>query len=89
MKLRLNLSLTLLMVLFTIANVKAQNFTPGSPDSRFAQSRLVGENMKSHQTPVFIQNNGQWDNSARYLLKSEGLNFWVTNTESFMICIIT
>ncbi len=80
MKLRLNLSLTLLMVLFTIANVKAQNFTPGSPDSRFAQSRLVGENMKSHQTPVFIQNNGQWDNSARYLLKSEGLNFWVTNT---------
>ena len=54
MKLRLNLSLTLLMVLFTIANVKAQNFTPGSPDSRFAQSRLVGENMKSHLSLIHI-----------------------------------
>lgn len=32
------------------------------------------------QPSVFIENRGQWDLEARYLLRSNGLDLWLTNT---------
>lgn len=31
------------------------------------------------QTPIFIENRGQWDRRAKFLLRSPGLDLWITN----------
>ena len=31
------------------------------------------------QRPVFIENKGQWDPQAKFLLRSRGLDMWVTD----------
>lgn len=50
-------------------------------DQRSARSATLGleRGPIASQVAVFIENKGQWDRGARFLLQTEGMETWVTN----------
>lgn len=71
----------LLLSLFTLAaaalSMSAQQTIRSQASSTTPQQVLSAS--AAHPT-VFIENRGQWAQQARYLLRTRGLNVWVTNT---------
>lgn len=81
MKVRSTLCMVFIIGLMLITSAYAQSFVPGkNAEDRLARSNQVGQQITAKQSSVFIRNDGQWDNKARFLMKGDGVNFWVTNT---------
>jgi len=48
--------------------------------SRDGAAPTLLNDIRAGQTPAFIENRGQWDNRARFLLQGAGYNCWVGST---------
>jgi hypothetical protein len=52
---------------------------PNSLASRAAAGPAEARRALAGQRPVFIENRGQWDERAKFLLRSPGLDVWITD----------
>ena len=62
-------------LLLALAPARAQRVDELS-DLRPVETRNMTD---VRQAPVFIENRGQWDSQAKFLLRSHGLDMWVTD----------
>jgi hypothetical protein len=44
-----------------------------------AQQKAAAQQALDRQQPVYIENRGQWDPQAKYLIRSGGLDVWITD----------
>src|SRR5437867_2880176 len=47
-------------------------------NNQFAASAQATKAL-SKQKPVFIENKGQWDERTRFLMRTPGMDLWITN----------
>src|SRR5438309_883738 len=45
----------------------------------FAQQNSTAQQALDKQQPVYIENRGQWDRQAKFLIRSNGLDLWITD----------
>src|SRR4051794_456757 len=75
----------LLFALLLIAATGAQAQRTGLPlpqqatTTPNAGSVSLAQQSRNNQGPVYIENKGQWDRRVRFLLRSGGLDSWITD----------
>ena len=62
------------------AVARARTEMPASVPDRTAVGPARDARALAGRRPVFIENKGQWDERARFLLRSPGLDLWITDT---------
>ena len=71
------------IILASISLALVSLASAGAPSAKAKASHLFsiaqGRLAASKQTAVFIENGGQWDSQARYLMQGKGVNLWLTS----------
>jgi hypothetical protein len=67
-------------IILVVASLQVMGQVPALPASAPGASTLAhAHDALTDREPVFIENRGQWGDRAKYLLRTEGLDMWVTD----------
>jgi hypothetical protein len=72
-----------MLLAFTTAPIGAfaqrRTEVPASPIAQQTVGQQEAQQALARQKPVFIANKGQWDRQAKFLLRSPGMDLWITD----------